>query len=167
MTARIYLAGPILDREDNGVSWRDRVKAEYEWFEWEDPLDKYVAADGDWDAARIVREDLQMIDDSAGLLVKYGGERSFGTMMEIFYAAHVQGKPVVIWWDTEMDVSPWIEHHTVSVTRSLDNAVAALKVFFTTDLTPVNGEIPSMEATYADVEDIRATKEADETMLSQ
>lgn len=129
-----YLAGPVLDAEDNGQSWRDDVKDSYDQFEWLDPLDKYVHSeaiedDEEWLPEMIVEEDLAMIDEADFLLVRYDGQQTFGTPMEMFYASE-RNIPVFVVWAADIGLSPWVEHHAQTVRNTMPRAMMDVTHYF-------------------------------------
>ena len=171
---RVYLAGPVHDREDSGTTWRDEVTSKHglDGIEWVDPLDKYVNGDespADWDAEQIVANDLSLLDTCDAVLVHYRGERTFGTPMEIFHAAN-RGLPVVVVWDCDLDVSPWVEHYADAVTSSLSlglrrliKALADYREWQTTDDDRTS--VDTYDAA-EDIEFIRALRSDTEEMKS-
>ena len=138
----IYLAGPIQHAEDGGYGWRDRVKSEFDTHavEWSDPLDKYDGpAEGviihngnppedappDADLVSIetlVETDKRMVDNADAVLVGWDDVPSAGTPMEVLHA-HNQLTPVVIWYQGDAGLSPWMEYHSTFVTDTLAAAV--------------------------------------------
>lgn len=128
---RIYLAGPIQHVSDYGKGWREWLKDNRSEFEWADPLDEYnnmEEAEQEWTCTDIVQKDLDMIDESSGLLVHWDTVPTAGTPMEVFYAAQVAETPVVIQTTLhESDISPWIEYHADRIEESFDDAIDALR----------------------------------------
>ncbi len=122
---RIYLAGPIRDRSDDGRTWRDEV-GEKSWAEWVNPLDKYDPREGGRDVEtytdqEIVDTDLAAIDRCDAILVRYDGERTWGTPMEVLYASQ-QYIPVAVAWLDDSRVNPWVTAHADYVAPSLARA---------------------------------------------
>lgn len=124
----IYLAGPVKEREDSGAAWRERIKSTHDgWFDFIDPLDKYDPSDDqDPSAADIVNADIGMIDSADALLVRYDGEPTWGSPMEVFYAVERKMIPVAIAWTADTEVSPWAQYFADAVRGSVDDALHAL-----------------------------------------
>ena len=127
MSASIYLAGPVKEREDSGAPWRDAIKAEHgDDYDIIDPLDKYDPTDESQPtAAEIVTADLEMIEQADAVLVRYAGEPTWGTPMEVFHAGHTHIK-VALAWTADTSVSPWAQHYTDFVRASTGGAMHAL-----------------------------------------
>jgi len=124
----VYLAGPVKERADSGATWRQDVADEWgDDFNFADPLAKY---DPDDDpppsAAEIVGADLGMIDDADAVLVRYAGEPTWGTPMEVRYA-HVNAVPVALAWVAGSDLSPWAEVHADYIRPDIGAALSALQ----------------------------------------
>jgi len=128
---KLYLAGPIQHVRSNGRGWREWLKANRDDFEWNDPMDEYddtAEAEREWTATEIVDKDLEMIDNSAGVLVHWDTVPTAGTPMEIFYTSHVVGKPVVVQTKLdESDISPWIEFHADAMVETFDEALDVME----------------------------------------
>lgn len=127
MTPAIYLAGPVMEPEDSGSAWRDRVKTRTA-VKWIDPLDKYSAEDDEsLSPSQIVRLDKVAIEQSHAVLVGWKRQPSVGTPMEIMYA-YMLDIPVVVWVRTdrsETTLSPWIRHHADVVSYDCEDAIHA------------------------------------------
>jgi nucleoside 2-deoxyribosyltransferase len=134
----VYLAGPVMSYADGGASWRESVKRAFgDEYDLRDPLAKYnVSAqelevvDGRSDPAveetvgvdEIVEGDMQLLDESEGVLVGYTQVRSTGTPMEVMYARE-RGMPVAVWVrdDTDFeDLSPWYRYHATALTTDVE-----------------------------------------------
>lgn len=126
----IYLCGPIAGCTDSEcIDWREEVKRRWPGV-CRDPMarDAREMQMTDELASRIVRLDLQDIDNSHGLLVYYD-RPSVGTSMEIFYAAHERRIPVVLVEAPGAKASsPWLRHHTHAIVPngSLTDGMAKL-----------------------------------------
>jgi len=131
-TPTIYLAGPVKDRDDSGAVWRDAVAEEHgDEFEFIDPLNKYHPGDDQQpDAETIVTQDLEYIDRCDAMLVRYAGEATWGTPMEVFYADQVHRLPVALAWTGDVQVSPWAEHHSDYLRETTGGAMHALMLHF-------------------------------------
>lgn len=131
---RVYLAGPILHEEDFGKTWRERVTTEYQMddIEWVNPLD-LVGENTDappetWDVREIVEEDMDALAGCDILLVKWELAPMAGTPMEVFYANHDLGLPVVTISDHDVgDLSPWIQYFTDDFAPTVDDAVKMIQ----------------------------------------
>ena len=128
----IYLSGPIMD-ESAGMAreWRETAKELLSpKFRLLDPMRrKFVDRQVD-SANEIVEFDLQDVRDSDLLLVNYN-RASIGTAMEVFYAAHDQGKFVVAFSPLPFaECSPWMARFCTKILPSLEDAVNYIKVNF-------------------------------------
>lgn len=122
----VYLCGPINGRTDaEAKHWREFVKNN--WLgKCIDPMrkdyrGKEFAAGV---AASIVANDLSDIDACDVVLAYFDGGSFIGSAMEIFYAKHVLGKPVVLVDVSEKPLSPWLVHHANEVTKHLSVGMA-------------------------------------------
>lgn len=132
----IYLAGPVKERNDSGATWRQQV-AETWGDEWDiiDPLAKYDPNDEQQPgAAEIVAADIEMIDEADAVLVRYNGEPTWGTPMEVRYA-HTQATPVALAWVAGSELSPWAEVHADYIRPDIGAAFDALEHRFSEDAT--------------------------------
>lgn len=68
----------------------------------------------------IVWKDLEIIKQCQGILVN-AARPSWGTAMEIFFAAHVLNKPVVSFGNPD-ERSPWVLNHVVGIRADLASA---------------------------------------------
>lgn len=127
MSASIYLAGPVKEREDSGAPWRDAIKAEHgDDYDIIDPLDKYDPTDyATPSATEIVDADLSMISRADAVLVRYNGEPTWGTPMEVAHA-DLTGTTVALAWTADTDVSPWAQHYSDFVRANTGGAMHAL-----------------------------------------
>ena len=122
---KIYLCGPIMD-EHVGIArqWRQlaiqQLGSRYVLL---DPMRRDFK-DREVDSANeIVEFDLQDIRDADIVLVNYN-KPSIGTAMEVFYAAHDQGKFIVAFSPfTFQDCSPWMVRYCTKILPSLEVAV--------------------------------------------
>lgn len=128
MTETVYLAGGINNLSDaDACDWRDQVKVELDmYYEFLDPmrrdyrgkeLDDNVAVD-------IVTYDLEDIDASDIVLV-LAQVPSWGTAMEMFYAAGAFKKIVCIYGGSSP--SPWLMAHSHVILSSVDEAIIYLE----------------------------------------
>ena len=132
MAKNIYLCGPVKDCEESHVKdWRTRAKERLAGrFILLDPMRRNFR-DNEIDSANeIVDFDLQDIRDADALLVNYS-KASIGTAMEVFYAAHDQGKFVIAFSAIPYDqCSPWMVRFTTKILPSLDEAIAYIEKHF-------------------------------------
>ncbi len=128
----IYLSGPIMDEhEGTAREWREAAKKMLgEKFHLLDPMRrKFVDRQVD-SANEIVEFDLQDVRDADLLLVNYN-RASIGTSMEVFYAAHDQGKFVVAFSPLEFkDCSPWMAKFCTKILPDLESAVQYINDHF-------------------------------------
>ena len=121
----VYLSGPIMDDvEGSAREWRETAKALLkDRFRLLDPMRrKFVDRQVD-SANEIVEFDLQDVRNSDIILVNYN-RASIGTSMEVFYAAHDQGKFVVAFSPLEYkDCSPWMARFCTKILPTLEDAV--------------------------------------------
>jgi nucleoside 2-deoxyribosyltransferase len=123
----IYLCGPINGRTDaDARDWREAVKAQWAGATLDPMRRDYRGRELEPGiAAEIVRGDIEDIQACDALLVFYD-KPSVGTAMEVFYAKHVLGKPVVVVDASGKPLSPWLLHHSDHVVRSVTEALAVL-----------------------------------------
>lgn len=76
-------------------------------------------------AAEIVAGDIEDIQASDAMLVFFD-KPSVGTAMEVFYAKHDLGKPVVVIDASGKPLSPWLVHHCDVVVKTVAEAIEAL-----------------------------------------
>ena len=121
----VYLSGPIMDEHEGAArEWRESAKKMLgEKFHLLDPMRrKFVDRQVD-SANEIVEFDLQDVRDADLLLVNYN-RPSIGTSMEVFYAAHDQGKFGVAFSPLEFkDCSPWMAKFCTKILPDLESAV--------------------------------------------
>ncbi len=120
----IYLSGPIMDEHEGAArAWREEAKSLLSAkFRLLDPMRrKFVDRQVD-SANEIVEFDLQDVRDADIILVNYN-KASIGTAMEVFYAAHDQGKFVVSFSPfTFENCSPWMVRYSTKILPSLEAA---------------------------------------------
>ena len=128
----IYLSGPIMDEhEGTAREWRESAKKMLgDKFYLLDPMRrKFIDRQVD-SANEIVEFDLQDVRDADLLLVNYN-RPSIGTSMEVFYAAHDQGKFVVAFSPLEFkDCSPWMAKYCTKILPDLESAVQYINDHF-------------------------------------
>lgn len=128
----IYLSGPIMDEHEGAArEWRNTAKGLLkDSFRILDPMRrKFVDRQVD-SANEIVEFDLQDVRDADIILVNYN-KASIGTAMEIFYAAHDQGKFVITFSPFSFrDCSPWIVRFSTKILPSLEDACQYIKTNF-------------------------------------
>ncbi|MBR2641645.1 MAG: hypothetical protein IKD46_00815 [Lentisphaeria bacterium] len=128
----IYLSGPIMDEhEGTAREWRETAKQMLgENFRLLDPM-RWKFVDRQVDSANeIVEFDLQDVRNADLLLVNYN-RASIGTSMEVFYAAHDQGKFVVAFSPLEFkDCSPWMAKFCTKILPDLETAIQYINDHF-------------------------------------
>jgi len=120
----VYLSGPIMDASGGeALVWRESAKELLSpYFRLLDPMrrnfqDRLVDS-----ANEIVEFDLQDIRDADIILVNYC-KPSIGTSMEVFYAAHNQGKFIVTFSPFSFqECSPWMVRYSTKILPDLDAA---------------------------------------------
>lgn len=128
----IYLCGPINGRTtDDATNWRELAKQR--WMEGGgkclDPMSRdYRGRELEPGiAAEIVAGDIEDIQNSDAILVFFD-KPSVGTAMEVFYAKHVLGKPVVVIDGSDRPLSPWLVHHSDAQVRHMSVALATINM---------------------------------------
>jgi len=77
----------------------------------EDNLDWYERSHSPEDAERVVERDLKWIEETDAVFAYVPKAIVCGTAMEIFYAAHILGKPVFILTIPQYRFHPWLMRH--------------------------------------------------------
>ena len=130
-TKNIYLCGPITDCDESAKDWRTRAKEKLAGrFVLLDPMRRDFR-DKEIDSANeIVDFDLQDVRDADIVLVNYS-KPSIGTAMEVFYAAHDQGKFVIAFSPNDFrECSQWMVRFCTKILTSLDEAVDYIEKHF-------------------------------------
>lgn len=105
-----YLAGPINGcTDDEANNWRDIVKARLGADHCLDPMRRDYRGIEDQSVDAIVEGDLNDIDSSDVMLANCW-QVSWGTAMEIFYAAGTPMRVVAV-LPKDARVSPWLRYH--------------------------------------------------------
>lgn len=122
----VYLAGPIFGRSDEEcMCWREIAKSVLGGkFCIVNPMNKDWRGSETVACLEIVATDLEAIDRSDFLLVN-ADSPSWGTAMEVFYAARAQ-KDVVAFSSDSKGISPWLRAHCVAVYSTLHDACDAI-----------------------------------------
>jgi nucleoside 2-deoxyribosyltransferase len=128
----IYLCGPINGRTDDDCrNWRELAKERWDGRCLDPMLRDYRGRELEPGiSAEIVAGDIEDIQQCDALLV-YFDKPSVGTSMEVFYAKHVLGKPVVVIDASDKPLSPWLIHHSDYQTRHLSVALASINMLLT------------------------------------
>lgn len=125
MSKTVYLCGPINGRTDSDCNdWRSKAKELLHGVETLDPMRHDYRGNEHSRYIEIIENDKADIDASDGLLV-YFDKPSFGTAMEIYYAADI-GKRVVAVNVSGQPTSPWVLGHAYSVFDSLEDGCRCL-----------------------------------------
>ena len=129
---KVYLSGPIMDEHEGAArAWRELAKKVLgKDFLLLDPMRRNFK-DREVDSANeIVEFDLQDVRDADILLVNYN-KPSIGTSMEVFYAAHDQGKFVIAFSPFPFqDMSPWMVRYCTKILPDLDAALDYIERHF-------------------------------------
>jgi len=131
MKYKVYLSGGIFQlHPDEYKTWRDEAT----WvlgnmgLETLDPLRRDFAQRGELtsaDVLELVNGDKEDID-LADIVLVNAVRPSWGTAMEIFYAAtHYTGvfKPEIVAFNVTVPMSPWLLHHTDVRCATLEEAL--------------------------------------------
>jgi len=124
---KIYLCGPINGCTDfEATNWRDLIKNTWN-YECIDPMNRdYRGRELEPGIAKeIVDGDIEDINNS-DLIVVFYEKPSVGTSMEVFYAKHTLGKPVVVIDISGKPLSPWLLHHSDVQVKSMAEAEIAV-----------------------------------------
>lgn len=127
MSRTIYLCGPINGRTDeDATTWRETVKARWNGVCLDPMRRDYRGRELEPGiAAEIVDGDIEDIQAADAILVFFD-KPSVGTSMEVFYAKHVLGKFVAVIDAQDKPLSPWLLHHSNTVTRHTSVALACI-----------------------------------------
>ena len=143
MSKTVYLAGPVRNLDDGGLSWRQEVREKLEpYYKIESPLDKYNPSVEDIEVVdqsfpqddskvvywEIVRSDKKQVTKSDVLFVGHKDVQMIGTPMEVMYA-YERNIPIVIWdMDAigEENMSPWFRKHADVIESDLQSLAVAM-----------------------------------------
>ena len=143
MSSTVYLAGPVRNLDDGGLSWRQEVRDKLKpYYEIESPLDKYNPSvedievvdqsfpqdDSKVECWEIVRSDKAQIDKSDVLFVGHANVQMIGTPMEVMYA-YERDIPIAMWdMDDvgEENMSPWFRKHVDVIESDLQSLAVAM-----------------------------------------
>ena len=143
MNPIVYLAGPVRNLDDGGLSWRQKAREVLEpYYDIESPLDKYNPSVDDVEVVdqsfpqddsrvaywHIVRSDKQQIKKSDILFVGHKDVQMIGTPMEVMYAFE-RDIPIVIWDMNnvgEENMSPWFRTHADVIESDLQSLAVAM-----------------------------------------
>lgn len=122
----VYLAGPIEHaNSEQRLAWREAaaILLEEDGFGVINPLGK----DG-WPDEEIVQADLRHLERCDIVLAWLPAHvRSSFTHMEVFYAAHVLRRPVVVWGLARQDAGPALRYFSTVIVEAFDEAILAVK----------------------------------------
>lgn len=128
----VYLCGPINGMSDADCNdWRSKAKLLLEDLQTLDPMRHDYRGSEEARYLEIIKNDKADIDASDALLV-YFDKPSFGTAMEIYYAAD-HGKRVVAVNASGDPTSPWVTGHAYSVFESLEGGCKCLRQLLAMD----------------------------------
>lgn len=124
----LYLCGPINGRTDaDATSWREAVKTAWPGACLDPMRRDYRGRELEPGvAAEIVAGDIEDLQASDAILVFFD-KPSVGTAMEVFYAKHDLGKPVVVINASDKPLSPWLVHFSDAQVSSVAAALDILK----------------------------------------
>jgi nucleoside 2-deoxyribosyltransferase len=115
---KVYLAGPVIHAKDNGISWRENVRENFEnQAEWVDPTEDLIYSPEEHTPEEVVENDRELLKDCDAVLVGLTKHRTVGTWREVEYALTVLDIPVVFWFEPrgsrsvdfeEQNLSPWL-----------------------------------------------------------
>lgn len=121
----VYLCGPINGRSDVDCSdWRSKAKSLLVDLRVLDPMRHDYRGSENARYLEIIENDKADIDESDALLA-YFDKPSFGTAMEIYYAADQQKRVVAVNAGDE-PTSPWVTGHAYGVFKSLEDGCKCL-----------------------------------------
>lgn len=128
----VYLCGPINGRSDSDCNeWRIKAKSLLPDLRLLDPMRHDYRGNEDARYLEIIKNDKADIDASDALLV-YFDKPSFGTAMEIYYAADQRKRVVAVNAGAE-PTSPWVTGHAYSVFKSLEDGCKCLRQLLAMD----------------------------------
>ena len=117
-SVKIYLAGALLNYEEEAPKWRAYVKEKLgHKVIYLDPIEESAIGKNSSD---IINQDKQMISMSDIVLVDWA-KISAGTSMEIIYAWENDKTIYVI--DSGAPISIWVEYHATEIFESVDDAI--------------------------------------------
>lgn len=123
---RVYLAGSINGCTDSQAkAWRENVISALDGrgLEFVNPMVRDYRGKEDENVAAIVEGDKADIR-SCDAVFAYCWQPSYGTAMEIFYAADTLKLPVYV--VAAEPVSPWLRYHATQIFATLGDAIATL-----------------------------------------
>lgn len=128
----VYLCGPINGRSDSDCNdWRSKAKLLLEDLQTLDPMRHDYRGNEEARYLQIIENDKADVDASDALLV-YFDKPSFGTAMEIYYAADQRKRVVAVNAGAE-PTSPWVTGHAYSVFKSLEEGCKCLRQLLAMD----------------------------------
>jgi len=123
-----YLAGPIENANQGERTWwrEQAAKALHALgFDAISPLGKE-----NWGPRAIVLSDLRSIEMATGVLAWLPHDIvSVGTAMEIWHAAVVLNKPVLVWGQPMAGGNPWLLHCAAGIFSTLENALVHIQSY--------------------------------------
>lgn len=127
MKSIIYLCGGINALPDKECrEWREEVKKRLkEHFDFLDPMRRDCRGKENQCYREIIFNDRADIQ-SADLMLALANKPSWGTAMEVFYAAAVLKKPVIVICN-QKNISPWLRMHASVVFKTVNEAIDYFK----------------------------------------
>jgi nucleoside 2-deoxyribosyltransferase len=109
----VYLAGSINGATDSEANdWRDWFTSIWPWGV-KNPMRRDYRGIEHQAVNEIVVLDKLDIQNSDLVVVRFD-KPSVGTSMEVFYA-YTLGKPIILWCDKDVTLSPWLVYHSTTV----------------------------------------------------
>lgn len=122
----VYLAGGINGLSDaDAKDWREYAKGELEGFDTLDPMRRDYRGREDESVEEIVQGDLKDIRECDVVLASCV-RPSWGTAMEIHYAAYEAAKPVYAVVPEGQAISPWLRYFTRGIYNTFEQAITAI-----------------------------------------
>lgn len=121
---KVYLCGPINGcTDDECKTWRDQLIEIFP--EAIDPMVRDYRGKETESYREIVDLDKRDIRVCDVVVVNYI-KPSVGTSMEMFFAWTL-GKPIIIWCNEDISLSPWLRYHSTAIFHNYSDVVNAIK----------------------------------------